>query len=769
MSLGVIQIGANSSVLIIVAVIAAVLAVALMIFLFVRSRSRGRVQEARTRERMIEMEREAQFAAASDRVPHSREPQDVASHIASLFREYLSSPVLAVYVGRESDANLYDVLITGPEEAGASSREEIPASVPASLLRDHLRPGEVKLAEIIDHKTDGSPLSEEAPPANDSDPGEQGLAAEHIERHQPSESAKAGTGGRGEERVMLLPWRGPFGWNGLIVSSMPEGIAGDALEAYSEPLERLTDRLALALEFERNDAALEASDRRAGRTADFSRSVISYLEEVSPLDSIVREVTKLVNSDSAALWRVDKASSMVRMVAAYGLKSSEFLPLPLGQGLAGNVAHSSELLAIEDAPADPRCIFPREARESGITSYLGAPLASDGETLGVIEVHSASRRSWTESDRRALESAATIITELVKSTDSRGDRLRVETAYLGLSEALQRLRSPEEVKEAVVEVLGHALGASRVIVVEFDEQDRPGTIKQEYRQPTAKSAVGATFEEALVARVAAAASGGQPIVISNSREDSLMGTEKAVELGVLSEMAVPIRIDGKTRAIIYVHQCDREREWEKEELEFAERVVRQLSLTLSNLHAFELVSTDAKQAREEARRALEESGGDSARVKELEKQVESFERVLAQSRAVEEQVRSLLAKASALEAKARAEADVTRRAEAEAKQQLDRVREELDQAHGSSKQLLEINKLKSEFIVNAGHEIEASLQSVLGLTEMLERGSYGELSSEQQETVRNIYGWARRIKSDVDWLIEYGSARSRRLESSGGG
>jgi GAF domain-containing protein len=768
MSLGVIQTGANNSGLIIAAIFAAVLAVALMIFLLARASSRKRVQEARTRERLIEMEREAQFAAASDRLAHSREPREVALHLASLFREYLSIPVLAVYVGRESDANLHDVLITKPDKAGVSSQEEMPASVPASMLRDHLQPREGKLAEILDHKPDGSSPTEERTAAHDSIFGEPSLAAEHIEMHQPSESARPRMGGRGEERVMLRPWRGPFRWSGLIVSSVPEGMTAETLEGYGEPVERLTDRLALALEFERTDAALEAANQRAARTADFSRSVISYLEEVSPLDSIVREVKRLVDSDSAGLWRVDKADSMVRMVAAHGLKSSEFLPLPLGQGLAGNVAQSGVVLALEDAPSDPRCIFPREARESGITSYLGAPLASEGETLGVIEVHSARHRLWTENDRCALESAATIIAELVKSTDSRGDRLRVETAYLGLSEALQRLRSPEEVKEAVVEVLGHALGGSRVMVVEFDEQDRPETIKQEYRQPSVKSAVGATFEEALVTRVAEAAAGGQPITISNSRENSLMGTDNAVELGVLSEMAVPIRIDGKTRSIIYVHQCDREREWEKEELEFAERVVRQLSLTLSNLHAFELASTEAKQAREEARQAFEESGGASARVQELEKQIESFERVLAQSRAVEDQVRSLLAKASALEAKARAEADVTRRSEAEAKQQLERAREELNQAHDSSRQLLDINKLKSEFIVNAGHEIEASLQSVLGLTEMLERGSYGELSLEQQDTVHHIYGWARRIKSDVDWLIEYGSTRSRRLESSGG-
>src|SRR5207253_3867752 len=120
------------------------------------------------------------------------------------------------------------------------------------------------------------------------------------------------------------------------------------------------------------------------------------------------------------------------------------------------------------------------------------------------------------------------------------------------------------------------------------------------------------------------------------------------------------------------------------------------------------------------------------------------------------------------EAKARAEADVTRRTEAETRKQLEASVEAQKQARGSAQQLLEINRLKSEFIVNAGHEIEASLQSVLGLAELLENGSYGSLTSDQREAVRGIYAWARRIKSDVDWLVEYGSTRSRRLETSGG-
>lgn len=806
MSSAFIQAGFTSSTTFVIALIVLVLAVGLMAFLFVRSSAQRRERESRVRERMLEMEREAQFAAAADRVPISRNPAEVAKQIASLLNEYISMSVLAVYSGRASDASLSDVLSSGKTGSVVPHGSGLPDSVPASSLLENPRPSIVKLAAItgLESADVTVPLVPPIALVPEGPPAEAGQAAgllaakeavaetqpqpgvaeesrsEDVERHFEANSgpdrvdeSKTWVDGddhvspvRSGDYVMLLPWRGPFGWNGLIVAPANPRIALEALDPYREPLARLTDRLAIALEFEHSDAVSEAHLQLTSLTTDFSRSVISCLEEASPLDAIVREVTKLVSSDSAALWRVDETSGMVRMVAAHGLRSPEFLPLPVGQGLAGSVAKSGEVLAIEDAPADPRCIFPREARESGILSYLGAPLAADGKTLGVIEVHCASRRSWTEGDQRALESAATIITELLKSTDSRVNRLRVESAYLGLSESLQRLRSAEEVKEAVVEVLGHALAASRVIVVEFDDQDQPEPVKQEYRQPSAKSVLGATFGATLFAGVAASV-GGQPIAIADSEQQSLVGVDTAAELGVLSELAAPIRVDGKIRAIVYVHQCDRVRDWDHEEIEFAERVVRQLSLSLSNLRSLEVAFSDARQARADAQRASEIGGEAPARIEELRRKLEGIERALTQSRSAEEAARGMLAKVSALEAKARAEADVSRRVETEVGQQLERVQEEHKQAQGSAQQLLEINRLKSEFIVNAGHEIEASLQSVLGLAELLERGSYGNLTPEQREAVHGLYGWARRIKSDVNSLIEYGSARSRRLESSG--
>ncbi len=796
MSCALIQTSFNSSTTIVIAMmIVLVLAVGLMVFLFARSSAQRREREVHVRERMLEMEREAQFEGAADRVPMSRTPADIAGHIARLLPEYLPMRVLAVYAGLPGDPGLSNVLTGTFHDGVGSSNSGLPASLPASLLAEHQRPVVVSLVAIGGHPSSNAAAVEERqvraeePPANDAEAPVSATYESAIENEsaiaKTEMPAKEGIGDepvgdtltsierddyardtRSTDTVVLLPWHGPFEWSGLIVTAAPAGIGLEVLDPYRKPLERLTDRLAVALDCQHSEALREAAQQRAARTTDFSRSLISVLEDASPLDGIVRELTRFVGSDSAAMWRVDETSGMVRMVAAHGLRSPEFLPLPVGQGLAGSIAKSGELLAIEDAPADSRCIFPREARESGIISYLGAPLSADGRQLGVIEVHCASHRSWSENDRSSLESAADIVAELIRSTDSRGNRIRVESAYLGLSESLQRLRSDEEVKEAVVEVLGHALGASRVIVVEFNDQGQPEPIKQEYRQSSAKSALGAMFGAGLFAGVMASES-AQPIAISDSQKKSLAGTETATRLGILSEIAAPIRVEGKTRAIVYVHQCDRVREWEPDEIEFAERVVNQLSLSLSNLRSLESASSDAQQARAAAQRALEVGNEAPARIRELEQKLAGIERMLTQSRSAEDEARGMLAKVSALEARARAEADVSRRVETEIRQQLERLQEAHKQAQGSAQQLLEINRLKSEFIVNAGHEMEASLQSVLGLAELLEQGSYGNLTSEQHEAVRGLYGWARRIKGDIDWLVQYGSARSRRLEPSG--
>jgi GAF domain-containing protein len=749
---------------------AVIVALAVCVLLFLRWRSRKQGDDARVREELAAMEREAEFSSAVDQTPHTRTAAEAATNIAAVLQDFLWLPVLAVYAGREGDANLTNIL---PETVGAlidaAPSPSLPSSLESSLAKLYARPSTARLDTLsgksfqqafsvptVEYGVE-STESSETPASEAPEP----IVAKTAEQPVPELPAIAPSSLSDAARdVFILPWRGPFDWTGLIVTSAPASVPIDTLERYREPLARLAGRVATALEIESEAEKLGSLQERVSRTVEFSRSLISCQDEPAPLVSITREVARLVGADSAALWRVEHGAAMIRMVASHGLRSAEFLPLPVGQGLAGTVAESGEVLAIEDAPGDPRCIFPREARESGIASYAGAAVKSDGNVIAVIEAHNASQHEWTGDQQRSLEAAASIIAELVKSTDARGDRLKVESAYLGLSEALQRLHARDEVLEAVVEVLGHALSVSRAVIVELGEQGTVEPVKQEYRLESVKSALGATFAGSLVDRVKAAEA--EPIAIDDSREQSLAGAAAAAQFQILSELALPVRVEGTTCAIVYLHQSDRLREWQADEIEFADRVARQLGLSLTNVRAFEAASAETEAAREKVRQARETAEG----AEELRRRIGNLEREVSSALSAENQARTMLAHASGLEAKARAEADTARRGEAEARQESERLAADCVRAQTASQQLLEINRLKSEFIVSAGREMDASLQSVLGLAEMLEQGAYGPLDPEQLEAVRGIYNWGRRVKSDVDWLIEYGSARTRRLEQS---
>ena len=726
----------NQRTMIIIAGVA-VLLLAILIVLVVRSLKRRAKAKEQAAAENLEMEREWRFSTAAEELRFLKSPIDVAKEVSALFREHVSMPVIAIYAARDGDERLVDVF-THADSPISREGTVLPASFPLALVAEFQQPRLTRLSALVGGGGANAPGA--------TSPRE--------------EVGGAGSSKSAEDTVAILPWHGAFGWNGVLVARAVPSTTSEVLARCLGPVAHLGDRLAVALELTRGRAELDYAAARSHRSVAFYRSLIASLEEPSPLTKIASEVADLVEADSAALWRVDDAGTMLRMVGSEGLRATEFLPLPLGQGLAGTIAQSGEPLALEDAPGDPRCLFPREARESGIASYLGVPVKAGDQVIAVIEAHSAGRRSWNDADLSALKSAAESIAEVVQATDAKGSRLRVENAYLGLAEAMQRLRSRDEVLEAVVEVLGHALGVSRALVVEIDQGGSPQPITHEYKSQWANIDPAAGLDTEILARVASAVANGEMVAISNSRERSLVGSDAAEALQVLSELAIPVKVDGKVRAIIYLHQCDRFRDWKQEEVEFTARVGRQLSLSLANLAGLD-------ESAREAAKAAAHIAELERRLARLERRLPELEKALATAREAEEQAQNLLALARAAEAEARASSEASERAQSEILRERDQLREDEARLRRSSQQLLEINRLKSDFITNAGRELESSLSSLIGFVEQLSQGIYGPLTDEQFDALRNIYSWARRLKSDVEWLIDYGSTRSRRLETGG--
>jgi GAF domain-containing protein len=822
-------------------------------FVFLKSRRRKNDEEANVRAELVAMERESQFATASELIQYQAAPEVVATQIAAVFKDYLSLPVFKIYAGHESDADFSNILPRDKNDAIVTNDLSITSALPASILASAAlgfsRPQTINTNALMSQQQEGTGQS-----------------------------------------ITAVPWRGAFGWSGLIICNAMQTNPSDALARYQENLVKLGNKLAVALELASEQADRFEAEERVARADNFYQTVLHSLEDEDALAITMREIASLVEADSSALWRLDAASQMLKLEASFGLRSTEFLPLPLGQGLAGNVVETGHPLALEDAASDPRCIFPREARESGIGSYLGVPVIADGLTLGALEVHTVNAKWWSDKDAATLVSAASTIAATIKSSAVRSSKLRVENAYLGLAEALQRLHTPEELKAAVVEVLGHALGVSRAAIIDFDRATAPFSIQHEFISENTKSAVGATFKGTSLKEIIETASGGEPVAIQDSSTQSLIGKELAKQLDILSELAIPVQYDGKTRSMIYLHQCDRVRTWHPAEIEFADRVGRQLSLSLTNVYALNAAKQSAEAARDAAKSAfdsmtraqtiistlpeavfgldkeghltffnnaaknsfglkqedlgqmanwvdalamtdikfwirvtsskqvcrfdaklkqltpgeqtlsesliMDDDGGRPvsvsvaplrvstgevngflvvlsdrsgasttngdmyAQLNSLKEQQLEIERKIAEARATELHARARIEKLNSLEASLRG-GEAAKNMESALQQEREHWQLEQMNLRNQMQQLRDTNQLKSEFIVNCGSEMQASVTSTIGLAEMLEQGLYGDLNEQQRATIREIVNKAERIKSDISSLVEYGASRSK--------
>jgi GAF domain-containing protein len=384
-------------------------------------------------------------------------------------------------------------------------------------------------------------------------------------------------------------------------------------------------RLSVAAEFESHRAELRRGDRRVAEFASVAVGAFGHLGTSAPIDGVVRDVAALLSADSAAIWRLDQDSKMLTLSVHSGLRSTEFLPIPVGQGFAGRIVESAGPIAVADAPADSRCLFPNESREAGIGSYLGVPIFSSGRVIGVVEVHTAGPRRWNEGDTALLQLAADLVAAVIDfapapQPQSQAQQplppahpqpeARVEVAYHALAQALQRLRTKEEVMDAASQVLGHALGVSRSMIIEFDPPSAQGRgaskpLRHEYCDAGLPSALGMEFTSAFAERVLTESGGGGAVSSHSSAAGSLMEAELVERLQVVSEMAVPVEADGELAAVIYLHQCGQQREWQNGDAEFASRVGKQLELSLATVRALDNAKEEARTARDEVRQLSE--------------------------------------------------------------------------------------------------------------------------------------------------------------------
>ena len=224
-------------------------------------------------------------------------------------------------------------------------------------------------------------------------------------------------------------------------------------------LQTMADQLAVAIQNARlfDEAQQEIArrmkieERLVRRNRDMrllnevSRALISTLDLVPLLETILAGVQRLMGGTSASIWLLDRTTQEMVCQQASGPQASAVEGWRLGQeqGFVGWVAGHGESLLISDAFGDSRH-FTKVTESTGILprSVLSVPLKIKQEVTGVLQVVSLETDRFESSDATLLESLAAVIAIVVENVQLYEQaRQDAETKTLLLQEVNHRVKN----------------------------------------------------------------------------------------------------------------------------------------------------------------------------------------------------------------------------------------------------------------------------------------------------------------------------------------
>ncbi|WDR04712.1 phosphoenolpyruvate--protein phosphotransferase [Devosia rhodophyticola] len=136
------------------------------------------------------------------------------------------------------------------------------------------------------------------------------------------------------------------------------------------------------------------------------------------LDKIVSLIAHNMRADVCSFY-VLRDDGALELFATKGLaaESVHMTTLRLGEGLVGQIAAEAEPLSLDDAPSHPAFAYRPETGEDPYYAFLGVPVLRAGQTLGVLVVQNAERRRYGEDEIEAMLTTATILAEMVATSD----------------------------------------------------------------------------------------------------------------------------------------------------------------------------------------------------------------------------------------------------------------------------------------------------------------------------------------------------------------
>jgi len=147
--------------------------------------------------------------------------------------------------------------------------------------------------------------------------------------------------------------------------------------------------------------------------ARVSSVINSTLEPKEVLNRVLAEAVRVMQATSGSLVFIDPHTQMLQIEVAIGLsKRARQIQLAIGRGVTGWVAKMGVPLRVPDVTADPRYVSVR----TDIRSELAVPLLVEGTLIGVLNVDSTRRNSFSMEDEELLVAIANQSAQVIQNS-----------------------------------------------------------------------------------------------------------------------------------------------------------------------------------------------------------------------------------------------------------------------------------------------------------------------------------------------------------------
>jgi len=169
-----------------------------------------------------------------------------------------------------------------------------------------------------------------------------------------------------------------------------------------------SNNLTYVMHEESNLFTLRQQLEKTNQLVEASKIINSSLDIDNLLELIFQTAAKTVGADRGTLYLVDESRNIIWSKIQKGSSKIE-IRLPIGVGIAGNVAKTGDVVNIPDAYSDPR-FNPKIDQTTGYRtrSTLCMPMKNrDGKIIGVFQLLNKSRGHFTKDDEKFIEAFST--------------------------------------------------------------------------------------------------------------------------------------------------------------------------------------------------------------------------------------------------------------------------------------------------------------------------------------------------------------------------